>query len=52
MSLQKFVQSIPVIGATGGILNSAAMTRLQTLARCVYKQRYLRNKMRAMEAAG
>lgn len=50
MSLQKFVQGIPVIGAAGLFFNTAAMNRLQTLSRCVYKQRYLRVKERAMKA--
>lgn len=50
MSLQKFVQGIPVIGAAGLFFNTAAMNRLQTLSRCVYKQRYLRGKERAYKA--
>lgn len=50
MSLQKFVQGIPVIGAAGLFFNTAAMNRLQTLSRCVYKQRYLRMKERAYKA--
>ena len=50
MSLQKFVQGIPVIGAAGLFFNSAAIKRLQTLSRCVYKQLYLQMKDRAMKA--
>ncbi len=50
MSLQKFIQGIPVLGAAGMFFNSAAMNRLQTLSRCVYKQRYLCMKERAYKA--
>lgn len=49
MSLQKFIQSIPVVGVSGMFFNTAAMTRLGSLSRCVYKYRYLAGKKRAYE---
>lgn len=50
MSLQKFVQGIPVFGISGMFFNTAAVVRLNTLSRCVYKQRYLSAKLRAAGA--
>lgn len=47
MSLQKFIQGIPVVGISGMFFNTAAMTRLSSLSRCVYKYRYLAGKKRA-----
>lgn len=49
MSLQKLIQSIPVVGISGMLFNTAAMTRLGSLSRCVYKYRYLSGKKRAYQ---
>ena len=51
MSLQKFVQGIPVFGISGMFFNTAAVVRLNTLSRCVYKQRYLSAKLREAGAS-
>ena len=52
MSLQKFIQGIPVVGVSGMFFNTAAMTRLSALCRCVYKYRYLAGKKRAYRHYG
>ncbi len=47
MSLQKFIQGIPVLGVSGMFFNTAAAVRLHTLSRYVYRERYLSAKLRA-----
>lgn len=47
MSLQKFIQGIPVFGVSGMFFNTAAVVRLNTLSRYVYRERYLSAKLRA-----
>lgn len=47
LALQKLIQSVPMIGITGSLFNTAAMKRLTGLCSLVYRQRYLAGKLRA-----
>lgn len=41
----KFVQGIPIVGATGGLVNNRVYTKITALAALKYKKRYLIGKL-------
>ena len=43
--VEKFVQSVPIVGAVGGIVNNRVYARISALAGMKYKKRYLLSKM-------
>ena len=43
--VEKFVQGIPIVGAVGGVVNTAVYSRVAKLAAIKYKQRYLYGKL-------
>ena len=43
--LAKFVQGLPIVGASGAIFNYSAYSKVSKLAAIKYKKRYLENKL-------
>lgn len=44
--VEKFVQGIPIVGVTGGIVNLSVYRKISRLAMLKYKKRYLQEKMK------
>lgn len=47
--VEKFVQGIPIVGITGGIVNLSVYSKISRLAMLKYKKRYLQEKIKDRE---